>query len=154
VIEFEGNKTFNWDSDDASKIVSKQVHISITMPELKKIEATGIGHVDFDKFYEDDIELEIRGPVEVTGDVEVQDLLINLNGKSTAELRGKANSLHAEIQFASKLKAYDLEVQDAIVEVNGASSAKVTVAHRLEIEEGMASEVDYRGNPEFIERNK
>jgi phage shock protein PspC (stress-responsive transcriptional regulator) len=154
VIEFDGNKTFNWDSDDVNKIMSKQVHISITMPELKKIEATGIGTIDFDKFYEDDMKLEIRGPVEVTGQLEVQDLLVNLNGKSTAELRGKTNSLHAEVQFASKLKAYDLEAQDAIVEVNGASSAKVTVVHRLEIEEKMASEVLYRGNPEFIERNK
>lgn len=154
IIQFDGNKTFNWDSDDAGKFVSREVHISITMPELKKIEASGIGHVDFDRFYGDDIELEIRGPVEVKGEVEVEDLLVNLNGKSTAELRGRANSLHAEIQFASKLKAYDLEAQDAIVEVNGASSAKVTVMHRLEIEEGMASEVDFRGNPEFIERNK
>jgi phage shock protein PspC (stress-responsive transcriptional regulator)/membrane protein implicated in regulation of membrane protease activity len=153
VIEFDGNKTFNWDAK-TDNLVSKQVHISITMPELKKIEATGIGHIDFDKFYEDNLELEIRGPVEVKGDVDAQHVLVNLNGKSSAELRGNANSLHAEVQFASKLKAYDLEAQDAIVEVNGASSAKVTVTHRLEIEEGLASEVDYRGNPEFIERNK
>jgi len=57
------------------------------------------------------------------------------------------------LQFASKLRAYNLEVDDAIVEANGASSAKVNVNNSLEMEEGLASDIDYRGNPRIIKRD-
>ena len=63
------------------------------------------------------------------------------------------NDLDAELQFASRLRAYNLEVADAIVEVSGASSAKVNVNNTLEMEEGLASDIDYRGNPHVIKRD-
>jgi hypothetical protein len=62
-------------------------------------------------------------------------------------------NLDAELQFASKLRAYNLEVQDAMVEANGASSAKVNVSGSLEMEEGLASDIDYRGNPNVIKKD-
>ncbi len=68
-----------------------------------------------------------RGPVKLRGDINTRDLVINLTGKSEADLSGRATNLDAELQFASKLRAYNLEVDDAIVEANGASSAKVNV---------------------------
>ena len=153
VIDFEGKKSFKWDWDK-DKVTTEKVHISITMPELTKIEATGFGRIDFDQFHEEDLELDITGPIELSGEIHAQEVIVSLNGKATAELRGHANSLHAEAQFVSKLKAYDLEVQEAIVEVKGASSAKVNAVQRLEVDEGDASDVDYRGNPEFIKRTE
>jgi hypothetical protein len=76
-----------------------------------------------------------------------------MTGKSEAELSGRVTNLDAELQFASKLRAYNLEVQNAIVEVNGASSAKVNVSQSLEMDEGLASDIDYRGNPHIINRD-
>jgi hypothetical protein len=68
-------------------------------------------------------------------------------------LSGRATNLDAELQFASKLRAYNLEVDDAIVEASGASSAKVNVLKSLEMEEGLASDIDYRGDPHVIKRD-
>jgi hypothetical protein len=95
----------------------------------------------------------MRGPVKLRGEIQGRDLVIDLTGKSEVELSGKVDNLDAELQFASKLRAYNLEVRDAIIEVNGASSAKVNVSGSLEIEEGIASDVDYRGNPSVIKRD-
>lgn len=152
VIDFEGKKNFDWDLN-MDKVLNDKVHISITMPELEKIEATGFGSIDFEKFYSNDLELQIRGPIKVSGEVESEDVMINLNAKSEVDLRGTTQSMLAEIQLGSKLKAYDLEVQEAVIEVKGASSAKVNVVRRLEMETGVASDIDYRGNPEVIKRN-
>jgi hypothetical protein len=44
-------------------------------------------------------------------------------------------------------------VQDAFVETSGASSAKVNVIGNLEMEEGVASEIDYRGHPHVTKRD-
>jgi phage shock protein PspC (stress-responsive transcriptional regulator) len=149
VIDFEGKKNFNWDWN-FDKVKSDQVYISITMPEIEKLEATGFGSIQFEEFHANDMEFELTGPIDVEGALQANDVIIKLTGKSQLTLQGHSQSMAADIEFASKLKAYNFEVNDAMVEVTGASSAKLNVTHRLEMEEGVASDVDYRGNPEVI----
>jgi hypothetical protein len=43
-------------------------------------------------------------------------------------------------------------VEEAIVEAYGASTAKVNVTQRIEIKQGFASNVSYRGSPEIIKK--
>ena len=151
IIDYEGSdKKFDWDSQILDL---DEIRINITMPELEKIEAEGFGRIEFEKFNSDDLDIYMRGPVKLRGEIQGRDLVIDLTGKSEVELSGKVDNLDAELQFASKLRAYNLEVRDAIIEVNGASSAKVNVSGSLEIEEGIASDVDYRGNPSVIKRD-
>jgi len=152
IVDYTGaSKKFDWDA--ISAIETDEIRINITLPELRKIEAEGYGSLQFDRFRSDDLGIEIRGPVKVRGEMEVHELVLNLTGKSEAELSGRADNLDAELQLASKLKAYNLEVQDALIEVNGASNAKVNVKQNLEIEEGLASDVDYRGTPNVTKRD-
>ncbi len=150
VIEYSGSKKFDWNKD---VIDMDEMRINITMPSLEKIEAEGFGKIKFESFSTDDLDIELRGPVQLEGEIEANDLVINLTGKSEAELSGTVTNLDAELQFASKLRAYNLEVQNAIVEVNGASTAKVNVSQSLEMDEGLASDIDYRGNPNIVNRD-
>lgn len=151
VIEYEGSKKkFDWNVD---VVDVDEIRINITMPSLEKIEAEGYGKIQFDSYSPDDMDIDLRGPVKLRGEIHTRDLVINLTGKAEAELSGGASNLDADIQFASKLRAYNLEVQDAIVEVNGASSAKINVSNNLEMDEGLASDIDYRGNPHVIKRD-
>ncbi len=151
VIEYEGSKKkFDWDADVMNL---EEIRINITMPSLDKIEAEGYGKVEFESYSMQDMDIDLRGPVKLQGELQVEDLVINLTGKAEADLSGRATNLDAELQFASKLRAYSLEVQDALVEANGASSAKVKVTGNLEVKEGLASDVDYRGNPNITKRD-
>ena len=151
VIDYEQiSKKFDW---DMPMVDEDEIRINITMPALEKIEAEGYGKIEFENFEADNIDIDLRGPVKLRGDINTRDLVINLTGKSEADLSGRATNLDAELQFASKLRAYNLEVEDAIVEASGASSAKVNVSKSLEMEEGLASDIDYRGNPHVIKRD-
>jgi hypothetical protein len=151
VIDYQsGKRKFDWNVD---VIDADELRIHITMPSLEKIEAEGYGKIEFENFETDDMDIEMRGPVKLRGELNARDLMIRLTGKSEAELSGRATNLDADIQFASKLRAYNLEVDDAIVEVNGASSARVNVTKTLEMEEGLASDIDYRGQPSIIKRD-
>ena len=149
IIDFEGKKNFNWDIT-LDKMKDDQVHISITMPDIEKLEATGFGTIQLEEFHVRDMEFEVRGPIEIDGKLNAEDVMISLSGKSELTLSGQCNTMSADIEFASKLKAYNFSVNEAMVDVTGASSAKLNVSRRLEIEEGVASDVDYRGNPEVI----
>lgn len=150
VINYENKKKFKWNAEMTD---IDEIRINITMPHLEKIEAEGYGKVQFENFTMDNLDIDVRGPVKVRGEMDARNVVINLTGKSEAELSGRATNLDAELQFASKLRAYNLEVQDAMVDANGASSAKVNVSGNLEMEEGLASDIDYRGNPNVIKKD-
>ena len=99
------------------------------------------------------MEIELRGPVTLRGVLTAHNLSVDLTGKSEAELSGQVNNLDADLEFASKLSAYELEAAGATVDVSGASTAKVNVTHSLEMKEGLASDIDFRGSPQIIRRD-
>jgi phage shock protein PspC (stress-responsive transcriptional regulator) len=144
------NQKFDWDEGFQGR---NEIRLNVTMPNLERIEAEGFGSIKFDEFTSTNMDIELRGPVKLRGSLNAHNLVVNLTGKSEAELSGEVNNLDADIQFASKLLAYELETSDATVEVSGASSAKVNVNHRLEMKEGMASDIDFRGDPEIVDRD-
>ncbi|MBT1697963.1 DUF2807 domain-containing protein [Fulvivirgaceae bacterium PWU4] len=150
VIDYQGRRNFNFEVRDLNV---EEMRINITMPNLEKLEASGYGTIRFDNFQTNDLDIEARGPLRIRGDVNSQNLSLNLTGKTEAELSGNATRLTARLEFASKLRAYNLDVVDAMVEVSGASNAKVNVTGNLEIEEGVASKVDYRGAPNVVKRD-
>ncbi len=126
VIDFEGKKSFNWD-----KVMNDEVRINITMPSLEKLDAIGYGTIHFDEFTGTDMEMVIKGPIKVRGQLTAEEVVLNLSGKAEVDLSGRANKLSADLELASKLKAYNFEVTDAFVEAKGASSAKVNVTNSL-----------------------
>jgi phage shock protein PspC (stress-responsive transcriptional regulator) len=140
----------NWEDWDVKGLSIGEMNITITMPSLEKIEAIGVGSIRLEDISGQDLEIDTRGPVETRGEINVEDLIIKLTGKSEADLSGRAGKMNAHVEFASSLRAYDLEAEDAFVEVTGASRARVNVNGRLEIEEGVASDVDYRGDPDIV----
>jgi hypothetical protein len=151
VIDFERQRDDEkWENWDVRGLSLDAMEIIITMPALEKLEAMGLGTVKFDDINGHNLEIDARGPVKIRGDLNVEELTIRLNGKSEADLSGNVGNMNARVEFASRLRAYELETRDAFVEVQGASSAKVNVRGRLEMDEGIASDIDYRGNPEIV----
>jgi phage shock protein PspC (stress-responsive transcriptional regulator) len=151
VIQYNNSDHLNWSKDILN---IDKIRINITMPSLQKIKGKGAGDISFKNFTAEELEIDLIGAVKATGDdVEANRVTIHLSGASKLDLDGSGNTMEAEIQGASSLRAYNFEVEDAMVEANGASSAKVNVTHSLEIEEGVASDIDYRGNPEITKRH-
>ncbi len=144
VIQYDDDKNYDW---TVNPLHFDKIRINITMPELESLELKGAGDVSFRNFNEENLNIEALGAVEIEGEVNAQDITSNLSGASQLELHGECVSMDATVQGASQLKAYDFTTENAIVEANGNSKARVYVTGRLEIKEGMASKVSYRGNP-------
>jgi phage shock protein PspC (stress-responsive transcriptional regulator) len=149
-ITYLSDKKFDW---RVNPINMDKIKINITMPELESLELKGAGDVVFNGFTSDNLDLSVLGAVDVEGDINVSDIVISLAGASELELRGEGNTMEATVQGASQLKAYDFHTENAMIEANGASSAKVYVTRRLEIKEGVASKVSYRGDPSEVIEN-
>lgn len=145
VIEYDDERKLRW-----NKLRFDEIRINITMPELDKVELKGAGKASFSNFTEDELKIKILGAIKVNGEINARDLSIYLSGASELRLTGKGNTMDAKILGASQFNGYGFAVNDAIVEANGASKASVYVTGRLEIEEGLASKVSYRGNPSEV----
>jgi hypothetical protein len=148
IIENNNDYKFFW-----KRLHQSEIHINITMPRLEKLEAKGAGNIKFENFNTDNMEIEVLGAMTVTGEAHTQEMKINVSGASTVSLKGSSENMDATILGASNLNAYDFEVNDANVEANGASSAKVHVNGHLDMEEGIASHIDYHGRPEVNNHN-
>jgi len=147
IIHYENDQRFIWNKDGLN---AHEMRINITMPDLKNIEAKGAGKITVKKFTTNNLDIDLLGAINLQGEVETHDISIQLSGASEIELDGKSQTMDATVQGASSLRAYNFEVRDAVVEVNGASHAKVNVSGTLEMEEGIASDIDYRGKPNNI----
>ncbi len=131
-------------------LIGDKVHIRITLPELQRLETNGAGRVSFSGFSGDHLDIEVAGAVKLKGDVKVRHLRVDLTGASKLTLQGEGHSLDADLLGASYLDAFNYTVRDARVSATGASKVRVYVTRRIEIEESLASDVDYRGNPKTI----
>lgn len=145
-IDYE-DSGLDWQSGD---LPIAKMDLTITLPELEQLEANGMGTIHLDGIRGSHLDIEARGPVNIRGRVDVEDLTLRLTGKSDADLSGSAENMNARIEFASRLRAYELEARNAFIEAGGASSARVHVTETLEIDEGVASDVDFRGQPRSV----
>jgi phage shock protein PspC (stress-responsive transcriptional regulator) len=150
VIEYEDEKRFNWRSNP---LKVEQVRINITMPEVEKIDLKGAGKASFTGFTSDDLKIKILGAIHATASVNARDLAVYISGASELTLSGQGEKMDANILGASKLDGFSYQVKDALVEANGASKASVYVTGRLEVEEGMASKVSFKGSPTEVIKN-
>lgn len=150
IIDYSRHRNFGWKDWDNKGLTLDEMEITITMPALEKIEAMGMGVIRFEDFTTDEFEIDARGPVKFRGRVEGRELIVKLTGKAEADLTGRFEKMNARMEFASRLDAYNLETHDAFVEVSGASKANVNVTGTLEMEEGVASDIDFRGNPNIV----
>lgn len=151
VIDLEENHRFSWKNNVVTNF--DEMRINITMPTLRKLNLKGAGKISLKGFNEKETDLKVIGAMKVRGDINVENLSIEISGASEVNLSGIGQRLNAEVQGASKLNAYDFEVRNARIDVNGVSRAKVHVTGTLEMEESFASEVAYRGSPRVI-RNR
>ncbi len=144
VIDYNDEKKLRWNKNP---LKFDEIQIYVTLPSLTKAELKGAGKASFSGFDEDKLQLKLLGAINGKSNLNARDLSLYLSGASELKLTGEGNTMDAKILGASKLSAYDYRVNDALVEANGASKASVQVTGRLEIEEGLASKVSYRGNP-------
>lgn len=150
VIDYVNDDKVHWEDWEARRFSIDEMDIVVTVPALEKVEANGLGTIRLEDIKTPTLEIETRGPVTVKGNIDANDFRLRLTGKGAAELSGQVGNMNAEVMFASKLRAFDLVAKKAFVEVGGASSAKINVTETLEMDEGVASDIDYRGNPEVL----
>ena len=76
---------------------------------------------------------------------------IECSGGSDADLTGSVDILWLETGGGSDFEGYGLKAKEAKVRCQGASDVYVYVTEKLEVDASGASDVTYRGNPQYVD---
>lgn len=117
-----------------SKSVRTKVEpkITITVPSLRMVEASGASKVEASGLAGDAFELEA-------------------SGASRIVLSGAVEELEIDVSGAGDVDAEDLQTKQADVDVSGAGDVDVTVSDVLDVDISGAGSVSYAGEPTLTE---
>ena len=143
-LEIRTRSGVNLDPTDEIKVI-------LTMPVLKSVRVSGASSINSEgKFTQnEDLAIEANGASEAEMDVRAPRLNLDASGASTLTIFGETRDYSAEATGASTLKAFDLRAENAVVRASGASTANVFSSISLSANASGASGIHYKGNPKL-----
>ena len=95
-----------------------------------------------------DLTLKTDGAADIRiSDLQVNSLLVDLNGGAQFDLSGKANQQEIQIDGAGSYDGADLETGRTIISISGAAEVMLWATEDLDIDIDGAGSVRYYGNP-------
>lgn len=142
------------------------IKVLITMPELRKLTASGAARGSARGFKSDhDLELELSGASQaeidieagrtlialsgagrIGGDLQAQDIGLKLSGASRCLLKGTGADVRLDASGASRADLSSFQAKNADVRMSGAGRGMVNVDGTLNAELSGASLLEYAGN--------
>jgi hypothetical protein len=108
--------------------------VTISMPDVKRVEASGASNFEISGVKNDSLELK-------------------LNGASSMDLAGETGKLKVDMAGAGSMDAKNLHAKTVDLNTSGAGSASVYATDALNVAISGVGSVDYYGQPKFIRKN-
>ncbi len=129
---------------------SKKVYL--TMEEINSISASSAGDV----IGESPVKTKnIRLSASSAGDIKLElyaeKIELNISSSGDVTLSGETDILDADLSSAGDLNAFNLKVREADINVSSAGDADINVTERLTARASSAGDINYRGNPQYID---
>lgn len=127
---------------------SKELKLYIGFKHLSAIKANGAISLKADqKLRFDDLDIEINGASSANLELTANSLEIDNSGASTIKLKGKAEEISIDISGAGSVNALELEAQIGRIDISGVGSGKVHVEEELRVSISGIGSVKYKGDP-------
>jgi len=114
------------------------------MPHLNKVEANGAAKVYLAAIKEKQLTLDINGVSSIEGDIDIDELEMELAGSAVAKLKGTVNKADIEVNGVSKLKCSELKINSCTIETNGAAQAYINSINYLNAQASGVSKIKYK----------
>lgn len=126
---------------------SPTVSISVTVPDLTRLEVSGAADAAVRSVTAEDLEVTISGAGDIDLAADAQQLTVSVSGAGSVAAHGTVQSGSLTISGAGSIEGEDLTVGDAVVSVSGAGSVSVRVRDSLEAHASGAGSIVYFGDP-------
>ena len=94
----------------------------------------------------DNVEIDLSGASSMRGEIQVDEMRVELSGSSILSLNGESNILDLSFSGASTMNDFDFKTNNLNADLSGASNVSLEVNNKLEVDASGASNVFYKGN--------
>lgn len=137
---------------DANIRRAEMKRVYVTMDKINSLRTSSAGDIIGETpVRTDNLELSASSAGDIKLEVYVKELDIDISSSGDITLNGEADLMDVSLSSAGDLNAYGLEVREADVSASSAGGADVNVTERLRARASSAGDVNYRGNPKYID---
>ncbi|MFZ0282752.1 MAG: head GIN domain-containing protein [Bacteroidales bacterium] len=139
---------------DANIRTAERKRVYVTMENIRSIKTTSAGDVIGETpVKSDQLELSASSAGNINLEVYAKVIEADISSSGDITLNGTADRLNVNLSSAGDLNAYDLEAREADVSASSAGDADVSVTERLTARASSAGDINYKGNPKYINAN-
>ena len=131
---------------------AEKKRVYVTMKEVNSVKTTSAGDVYGETpINSDRLELSASSAGNIKLEVNVKKIDLDISSSGDISLTGETDMLRADLSSAGDLKAYDLKAREADVSVSSAGDADVNVSERITARASSAGDVNYKGDPKYVD---
>ena len=152
LTEIRGDELYIRHKDNVNVREAERERVYVTMKDVKSLTTSSAGDiVGQTPIKTDNLELDASSAGDIK--IEVYANNIKLDGSSSGDitLTGETDILEADLSSAGDLYAYNLEAREADVSASSAGDADVFVTEKLTARASSAGDVNYKGDPKYID---
>jgi len=126
--------------------------VYVTMREINSLKTTSAGDIIGETPVKTEkLELSASSAGDIKLEVYAKEIEANISSSGDVTLTGEVDILDATLSSAGDLNAFGLEVREAEVSASSAGDADISVSERLRARASSAGDINYRGNPKYID---
>lgn len=130
---------------------AERKRVYVTMKDIYSVTTTSAGDVVGETPVKSDkLELSASSAGDIKLEVYVKVLDINISSSGDITLTGDAEIMEADLSSAGDLNAFNLKVKEADVSASSAGDADINVSEKITARASSAGDVNYMGNPKFV----
>jgi len=130
--------------------IQRPIEIRITCPNLKYIDLSGQGEVDYNPInYQSELKISLAGNGKVKSQINTGLIEVNINDNGDAILSGKTDLLKGTLNGPGDIHAYDLISDKGKFEIYGSGNIRCSISTSLKATIHGSGDVFYKGTPEI-----
>jgi hypothetical protein len=130
----------------------RKIRAYVSVKSLKKISSSGACYINVNgELNCDELAIDLNGASDFKGAIKATSVFVDLSGASDVYITGSAGNVNIKASGASRVKAYDFAVDNCLVDASGASDIMITVNKVLKAEASGATNIYYKGTGQVTE---
>jgi hypothetical protein len=126
--------------------------VYVTMKDITSLRSTSAGDIYGETPVKtDNLKLSASSAGDIKLEVYADNVDIDISSSGDITLSGEAATLNANLSSAGDLNAFNFKVKEAEVSVSSAGDADIYVTEKLNARASSAGDVNYKGDPKFID---
>jgi hypothetical protein len=131
---------------------AEKKRVYVTMKDITSVRTSSAGDIKGESPIKcDKLELSASSAGDIKLDVTAKEINIDISSSGDITLTGSTDILEADLSSAGDLNAYDLTAREANVSASSAGDADVNVTEKITARSSSAGDINYRGNPKYID---